>query len=110
MITETHINHALRRLAPGGIWTLRNSAIVEWRTPEVPQPAWSDIEAEARKIEIEMDGARLRRNALVNAGLTRDEKIDALWQALAFDNVEMLNDLRSKQMAIDEKYPPPAGG
>ncbi len=105
-----NIRDALVSLVPNAEWTATDTEVVEWLSPDIPQPTQDEIDAEVARLQAEYDAAEYRRLRAPEYPPIGDQ-LDALLKHLNYRRtqgdalVQDLDDIIGDWLNVKSRFP-----
>lgn len=105
-----NIRDALVSLVPNAEWTATDTEVVEWLSPDIPQPTQDEIDAEVARLQAEYDSTeyqRLREPEYPKIG----DQLDALLKHFNYrrtqgdELVQQLDDVIAEWLSVKSRHP-----
>tara|TARA_R100000458_G_C8239185_1_gene218730 strand:+ start:893 stop:1180 length:288 start_codon:yes stop_codon:yes gene_type:complete len=92
-----NIRDALVSLVPNAEWTATDTEVVEWLSPDIPQPTQDEIDAEVARLQSEYDSQEYARN--------RKQEYPSIEECVHAILDDDLDALQAKRAEIKARYP-----
>ena len=94
-----NVRDALASLVPNAEWSANDTEVIDWFSPEIPQPTQAELDAEIARLQAEYDTQEYARNRKDEYPPIGDQ-LDALFHAGVFPS-----DMAAQLQAVKDKYP-----
>tara|TARA_R110002012_G_scaffold211140_1_gene381906 strand:- start:570 stop:860 length:291 start_codon:yes stop_codon:yes gene_type:complete len=94
-----NVRDALASLVPNAEWSANDTEVIDWFSPEIPQPTQAELDAEIARLQAEYDTQEYARNRKDEYPPIGDQ-LDALFHAGVFPA-----DMAAQLQAVKDKYP-----
>ena len=90
---------ALRELVPNALWVTHDEEIVEWNSPDIPQPSKADIQAKIQELQAEYDANQYQRDRALAYPSWQDQ-LDTIYH-------QGIDTWKAQIKAIKDQHPKP---